>query len=82
VTGSFLLAFLLTAALKSVRFDSDLKLGLTTGFLGAFTTFSTFCKEVYLLINSRNYSITALYIILSVIFGFTAAYIGAVQYGN
>lgn len=78
VIGSFLLAFVFTAAVRYKRFDSDIKLGITTGFLGAFTTFSTLCKETVYLMSSDHYSTAALYIILSVILGLTAAYVGGI----
>jgi fluoride ion exporter CrcB/FEX len=45
VLGAFALAFILTIAFEIWTFDSDIRLGVTTGFLGAFTTFSTLCKE-------------------------------------
>lgn len=78
VTGSFLLAFIFTAAVRFKKFNPDIKHGITTGFFGAFTTFSTLCKETVYLMGGDQYSTAALYIILSVAFGFTAAYLGGV----
>ena len=46
VLGSFLLAFVLTASLHNHGFlPETLRVAMTTGFLGAFTTFSTFSYE-------------------------------------
>ena len=45
IAGSFILALFLTAAYEVMEVDADLRIGLSTGFLGAFTTFSTLCKE-------------------------------------
>ncbi|MFL0245409.1 fluoride efflux transporter CrcB [Candidatus Clostridium stratigraminis] len=76
ITGSFLLAFILTAALLVKEFDSDIKLGIGTGFIGAYTTFSTMCKETALLINRGYFISAACYILLSIILGLGAAYLG------
>ncbi|MPM28144.1 putative fluoride ion transporter CrcB [bioreactor metagenome] len=76
LSGAFLLAFLLTAALEVWTVDSDLRLGLTTGFLGAYTTFSTLCKESAGLINSGDYGSAAAYLTLSAVLGLGFAYLG------
>ena len=54
VSGSFLLALILTIAFEIFEFDADLRLGIATGFLGAYTTFSTLCKETVNLMNARR----------------------------
>lgn len=79
VIGSFLLAFVFAAALRRKKFDPDIKLGITTGFLGAFTTFSTLCKDTIKLIDGGSYDIAVLYLLLSIILGLTATYLGAVS---
>lgn len=77
IAGSFLLALLLTTALEVKNFDEDIRIGIGTGFLGAFTTFSTMCKEAALLINAGNYYSALAYLGLSIIIGLIAAYFGA-----
>lgn len=76
VSGSFLLCLLLTFALNSANFDPDLRLGLGTGFIGAFTTFSTLCKETVTLLKGGNLSLAVLYIAASTALGLFAAYLG------
>ena len=78
ITGSFLLAFILTIAFEVWAFDSDIRLGITTGFLGAYTTFSTFCKETVILLNNAEYVFAFLYMILSVLIGLLVAYLGVI----
>jgi CrcB protein len=45
VLGSFLMAAIAQAALLAPGFDPDLRLVLTTGVLGGFTTYSAFNQE-------------------------------------
>jgi len=52
VLGSLALGWLATIFLDRPEINSALRLGITVGFLGAFTTFSTFSLEsVQLLLN-------------------------------
>ncbi|MBB5334783.1 CrcB protein [Chryseobacterium koreense] len=59
-----------------MKFDNPLKFLLIAGFCGGFTTFSTFSAENVSLWQSGNYGILALYILLSIIFGIFAVYLG------
>lgn len=76
ITGSFALALILTIALEIYEFDSDIRLGIGTGFIGAYTTFSTMCKEAVLLISSGYYYLAISYITVSTILGLGAVYLG------
>ncbi len=76
VSGSFLIGFLLI--LLTDRFDvsETLRLAVVVGFLGAFTTFSTFEMEIYGLASNRDYLTNLLYLLLSVVGGFVAVLVG------
>lgn len=76
VSGSFILALLLTIAFEIWEFDADIRLGIATGFLGAYTTFSTFCMETVLLMRDGFYFSAVLYITVSTMIGLAAAYFG------
>lgn len=82
ITGCFLLAFLLSAAFSFLKLEEDVRLGLSTGLLGAFTTFSTLCRETVQLLQSGMYLASFTYIVLTVILGFGAAYLGFLTAGK
>jgi len=79
ISGAFFMAFILTAALSAGTLDSGVRLGITTGFLGAFTTFSTMCGEAAGLIGGGNWLPAVIYIFASVLLGLGAAYFGLVM---
>lgn len=56
--------------------NTYLKLFLTVGFCGGFTTFSTFVNENYLLVKDGNFFSFLLYIGGSVFLGFIMLYVG------
>lgn len=78
VTGSFVLALFLTLSLEILQLDPAVRMGISTGFLGAFTTFSTFCKESVALIDNGEYAAAAAYLFLSPALGLAAAFLGIV----
>jgi CrcB protein len=45
IAGSFLLAFIMQASMASEAISTDVRLMLTTGVMGGFTTYSTFNYE-------------------------------------
>ncbi|AJA48538.1 hypothetical protein CPAST_c24690 [Clostridium pasteurianum DSM 525 = ATCC 6013] len=65
ITGSFFLAFIFTLIMEGYNIKEKLKLGITTGLLGTYTTFSSLCKEEFNLILKREYYSAFMYIFLS-----------------
>jgi CrcB protein len=76
VTGSFILGFFLTLATGRVHFSPHLRLAIAVGFVGAYTTFSTFEYETLRLAEERGRTLALLNVILSVIVGFAAVWGG------
>ena len=72
VTGSFLLGLLAAES----WFSPDVREGLDVGFLGGFTTFSTFTVQVVLDGDAGEPARAGLYLLLSVAGGIAAAAAG------
>jgi len=78
IIGCFILALFLTIAFEILEIDADIRMGLSTGLLGAFTTFSTFCRETVELIWSGQPLPAFIYVALSIGLGFLGAFFGVV----
>ena len=75
ILGSFLIGLFYTL---SARFNlsTEVRLLLTTGLCGGFTTFSTFSNDGLILIKQEFYGMFALYTLLSITLGVLAAFAG------
>lgn len=62
VAGSFVLALVATLAVDDTRLSPALRLALTTGFCGGFTTYSTFNLELLAFLQRGLYLRSALYL--------------------
>jgi len=78
VSGSFLLGFLIILFAKSLPVNAEIRLGITTGLLGGYTTFSTLCKESVLLCFSGDVLFSAVYVAASILLGLAAAWLGII----
>lgn len=76
VIGSFILGFIVQYALENPDFSPELRLFLTAGFCGAFTTFSTFSVETFDLIEYAHYAQALLYVASSLGVGLLATAAG------
>ena len=77
LAGSYLLGIVLTAA--AVRgWPETTTVPLAVGFLGAFTTFSTFSYETFTLVRTDRPATAAVYVIASLVGGVLAAAAGYV----
>lgn len=76
VVGSFMIGFCVAAFGDKVNVNQNVILAIVVGFVGAFTTFSTFEMEVFGLARDRHFSTALVYIVLSVIIGFAGLLAG------
>lgn len=76
VTGSFLLGFLAITLLQRSSVPAELRIGVTVGLLGAFTTFSTFSLETVDLLEGGDWPFALLNVTLSVSAALLAVWAG------
>jgi len=79
--GCFLIAFITTLALGLSWFSPDLRLALTTGFIGGLTTYSAFNLETTLLIQEGALASALINIGATTLGGFLAG-LGGVLLGR
>jgi CrcB protein len=77
ITGSFVVGFFLTLATERLQLSAHLRLAVAVGFVGAYTTFSTFEYETLRLAEERRLGLALLNVLLSVAVGFAAVWSGA-----
>lgn len=76
ILGCFLIGILYGLSEKGNLLNSDLRMFLTVGLCGGFTTFSTFAGENLILLRDGNFFYFSLYACLSVFLGLMATYLG------
>jgi CrcB protein len=76
VSGSFLIGLLMTLMAERFTENPQWRLLLVVGFLGAYTTFSTFEYETGALLKDSEWLFASLNVILSVFVGFLALRLG------
>lgn len=78
VSGSFLIGLLMTLLAEKFMVNPQWRLLLVVGFLGAYTTFSTFEFETGGLLKDGEIILATLNVVLSVFLGFVALKAGEV----
>ena len=76
IIGSFLMGLLVAYFLKNASLSNELKLFLTVGFLGSFTTFSTFSMDAIALFSRGDVFGAVSYVFASVILSIGAVMLG------
>jgi len=76
VVGSFLMGLLAGCFLARPGISQQVRLFLTTGVLGGFTTFSAFSLDTALLMERHAYALAAGYVAGSVIASIAALFLG------
>ena len=81
ISGSFILGFFLAFAQERPWVHPQARLLFAIGFVGAYTTFSTYTYESIRLMMNGQFALAAAYIVGSVVFGLVAVFAG-VALGN
>ena len=76
VIGSLLLGLIMEGSLRSSLLSPDLRFGLAVGFMGGFTTFSTFSYETVRLLEEGSMVAAGANILLNVTVCIVAAIVG------
>ena len=79
ITGCLGMGFFITLASERIlTIPPEVRLMVTTGFLGAYTTFSTYGLETNVLWRDRSYSMASFYLFGSAILGVIAVQLGMI----
>ena len=78
VTGCFLIGVLATVLTERLLPHPSIRMAITVGFIGAYTTFSTFAYESLRQIQNGAVAMALVNVFGSVVVGITAAWIGVV----
>jgi CrcB protein len=78
VTGSFVLGVVMTASLTSATIRPDLRLFLSAGVLGGFTTYSSFTYETLALVDAGRSGAALGYVALTLVLGLAAGAAGMI----
>lgn len=76
VSGSFVIAFFLTLATGRLAVSPELRLFVAVGFLGGFTTFSSFSLETFRLVEQSGWWTAGLYFTGNTVLGLIGVVIG------
>lgn len=76
IVGCLLIGLIYGISEKGEMLSSDIRLFLTVGICGGFTTFSTFSNDSLMLMRDQEWLRFALYTSLSVFIGLIAVYVG------
>lgn len=76
IVGCFILGLLFAFFIDRPEINTSLKLALTAGFCGGLTTFSTFSLELFEMLKNAQYMQVFVYLILSLIIGLLAVWVG------
>lgn len=67
VLGAFLIGLIMELGIRSTVLPVSLRTGLTIGFLGGLTTFSTFSYETFRLLDEGDFFVAGINVVTSVV---------------
>jgi CrcB protein len=78
VFGSFLLGLIMEGSLRSTLLSPEMRMGITVGFMGGFTTFSTFSFETIRLLEEGSLIQAGANVLLNIVVCIAFAALGIV----
>jgi CrcB protein len=75
-TASFLIGLIITLLAEKTHWNPNLRYLIPIGFIGGYSTFSTFEYETFRLLQDGEMVSVALNVVLSVVVGFLAVWLG------
>jgi CrcB protein len=78
ILGAFIIGLLMEFGLRSALIPPTIRLGMTIGFLGGLTTFSTFSYETFRLLEEGEFLIASANVLLSVLVCLMFTWIGII----
>jgi CrcB protein len=78
VLGAFFIGLVMEFSLRSALISQNLRIGLTIGFMGGFTTFSTFSYETFKLLEDGQFMVALANVLLSVLVCLLFTWIGII----
>lgn len=75
ILGCFLIGLVYGLIDRGFQLNDHVRLFITVGFCGGFTTFSTFMNENYLLLTGSQHLNMVLYVLASTLGGFLMVYL-------
>jgi CrcB protein len=79
ISGCFLIGLLITMLDERTNLPTGLRFLLPIGFVGAYTTFSTFEFETFRSATQGEIGIALLNVVLSLVVGYVAVYMGVLS---
>lgn len=76
ILACLLIGFVFTEMVERVSVAPAIRIGILTGFVGGFSTFSTFAMETVFLAEQGEWGRSALYVFLSLVLGLAATVAG------
>jgi len=78
ITASFLIGFIMTLLAERTHWSPNWRFLIPVGFIGGYSTFSTFEYETFRVFQDGEFLIAAINVVFSVVLGFFSVWLGVI----